>query len=391
MIDPAIVISSDTTGLAVIRSLGRRGVPVVALYYDANNHGYVSRYVRERGRVPHPERREEEFVRALLDGAPRWEGGVLFPCSDAALATVSRYKASLASHYRVACPEWQIAQAFLDKKHTYELARSIGVPAPRTIVLRSMEDVEKHGPGAEYPCLVKPSQGHRYFELFRTKMVLVKDFDELLAAYVRAAEHGLEVMLQEFIPGEDSRGVNYNGYFADGKPVAEFTAEKLASAPPTLGSPCVVKSSRIPGVLEAGRKLLAAACFYGFACTEFKEDARDGVYKLMEVNGRHNLSAQLAIRCGLDFPWIEYRHLVQGVLPQAGESDYEVGVYWIDLVRHLGNSLKYFGQGSYRPGRILEPYLHPHVFATLDGRDPRPFLKRCAHLVGRAFGRGRGE
>ena len=32
----------------------------------------------------------------------------------------------------------------------------------------------------------------------------------------------------------------------------------------------------------------------GFACTEFKYDARDRTFKLLEVNGRHNLSSLLS-------------------------------------------------------------------------------------------------
>ena len=82
-----------------------------------------------------------------------------------------------------------------------------------------------------------------------------------------------------------------------------------------FGSPRVAISERIPDVVEPGRRILAAMEFRGFACIEFKLDRRDGVYKLMDVNGRHNLSGMLAVRSGLNFPLRQYRHLAEGIVP----------------------------------------------------------------------------
>src|SRR6185503_10978656 len=167
---PAIVISTHTTGLAVIRALGKEGVPVYAMHYDDADIGLASKYLEERIPAPHPEKREEEFIGLLLDQAPALAGALVIPCSDAALKVVSRNKAALEPAYRVACPDWEIARRFLDKKYTYELAYAIGVPAPRTHLLRSFEDVERLGRAVDYPCLLKPCQGHLYFALFREKM-----------------------------------------------------------------------------------------------------------------------------------------------------------------------------------------------------------------------------
>jgi D-aspartate ligase len=70
--------------------------------------------------------------------------------------------------------------------------------------------------------------------------------------------------------------------------------------------PSVVISKDINGVIESGRKILQASSYDGYSCTEFKKDIRDGKYKLMEINGRHNHSALLSIRCGINFLLIEY-------------------------------------------------------------------------------------
>jgi predicted ATP-grasp superfamily ATP-dependent carboligase len=214
-------------------------------------------------------------------------------------------------------------------------------------------------------------------------MVRVDNHDQAIIAYQQATDAGLEVMLQEIIPGDDSQVVNYNSYFWNGEPLVEFTAQQLRKAPPKIGAPCVVMSKDIPEVINPGRRILQAMDFHGYSCTEFKRDSRDGVYKLMEVNGRHNRSALLAVHCGVNFPWLQYKHLVQGELPST--SDYKTGIYWISLDKDIAYSIEYLCKERYPIIRYIQPYLRPHVFAVLDCKDLKPFIKICIKLVKRAI------
>jgi D-aspartate ligase len=376
---PAIVLSTHTMGLGVIRALGVIGIPVVAIYYDRNDMGYVSKYVKEKIYIAHPEKAESRFIEQLVKLSSRFSGGVLIPTSDEVLTTVSRHKDLLEKHYIVACTEWEITEKFIDKMHTYELAEKIGVPAPKMIVPRSMEDLERCDKAIRYPCLVKPRQSHRYYEIFKTKMVQVNNYDEMATAYRQAVSAGLEVILQEIIPGDDSQVVNYNSYFWNGKPLVEFTAQQLRKAPPEFGAPRVVMSKNIPEVIELGRSILRAMGFYGYSCTEFKRDSRDGNYKLMEINGRHNRSTLLAVRSGINFPSLQYMHLTRGELPS--QSSYQQGIYWISLDRDIYYSLKYHRKERCSLLQYFRPYLRPHVFDVLTWKDPRPFLLRCYNLL----------
>jgi len=379
----AIVLSTHTMGLGVIRALGTMGVPIIAVTYNTEDMGYVSRYVKGVVHVPHPEKLPDEFIDALIAIGERFGGGLLIPASDETLTTVSQHKTLLERSYTVACTEWEVTRKFIDKKYTYALANTAGVPAPHTITPESTADVEAFDQRAQYPCLVKPSQSHRYYELFKTKMVKVNNLDQMRAAYQQAAEAGMEVMLQELIPGDDAQGVNYNTYFWDGEPLAEFTAQQIRNAPPELGSPRVVLSKEIPEVIESGRKILKAMGFYGYACIEFKKDVRDGIYKLMEVNGRHNRSLLLAVHCGINFPWLQYNHLVGGVVPT--QQPYTKGVYWVDITRDLAYSAKCFREEKLPLLQYLRPYIAPHTFAIFNLRDPNPFIKRCADVAKKAL------
>ncbi len=380
---PAVVLSSHTIGLAVIRALGIMGIPVHVIYYDRNDMGFVSRYATKSIHAPHPEKEEEDFLRLLTDYSSKIGKSILFPADDATLKTVSRHRSLLEKFYIVACPEWEVTERFIDKKHTYALAEKIGLPCPKTLLPKSVAELETFVKDVGFPCLIKPSESHSYFDIFRKKMVKAVNMEQLIAAYQQATEVGSEVMLQEYIPGDDTMGVNYNSYFWEGKALVEFTAEKVRLAPPAMGVPRVVMSKEIREIIEPGRRILEGLGYHGYSCTEFKKDIRDGVYKLMEVNGRHNRSGLLSVHCGINFPWIEYQHLVYGELPTA--TSFRKGVYWIDEVSDVINSLRYYRNEHYTRKEYLEPYSRDHIFAVFDVKDLKPILKRFGDLVRMAF------
>jgi predicted ATP-grasp superfamily ATP-dependent carboligase len=365
--------------LAVVRALGEAGVPVAVLHYDPRDIAQASKYAVADVRIPHPLHDEAGFVDAIAEQARRFGKSILMPASDESVVAISRNRDVLAQYSTVACPDWVVTQRFIDKAQTAALAEANGVAAPRTLVPRSPQELESQARSIGFPLLLKPAEGHLFYERFRTKMVQADRMATLRAAYDRAAEAGLKVMLQEIIPGNDAAVVNYNAYFWDGKPVAEFTARQLRKAPPSFGSPRVAISERIPEVIEPGRKILASMGFSGFACTEFKQDARDGVYKLMEVNGRHNLSGLLAVRCGINFPLIQYRHLAEGVLPES--SSCRCGVYWTDFVRDAGYSLAFLRSERHTPVDYVRPYARRQCDAIFDRHDTEPFKVRLRYLM----------
>ena len=212
--------------------------------------------------------------------------------------------------------------------------------------------------------MLKPELSHVYRELVGVKWTRVDSTEEALRAYAVARSHSLEVVLQELIPGDEQCGAVYNSYFWDGEPLVEFTSRKIRNSPPDTGSPSVVVSEWMPEVAEQGRRLLRAAKFSGYSCTEFKRDPRDGRYKVMEVNARHNLSSLLATRCGLNFPWMQYQHLVDGIVPVA-ERRLRAG--------HL------LGRRHARPAE--PPALSPAA-RLFPGRVPRRPIRRQLRLRG---------
>jgi len=378
----AIVISGSSTSLAVVRALGEMGVPVIVMRHnETEDIAHVSKYVANSIKVPHPENDESGFLRCVVEQAPHYPGALLIPTSDEALLVVARHKPQLAQHYIVACQDEHITEQCVDKKHTYALAATVSVPHPKTLLPKSVEEVERFGLEVDYPCLLKPCHSHRFHATFHRKLFMVESLEELISQYQRVAEAGLDVMIQELIPGNDTHGVNYNCYFWDGEPLLEFTSAKIRHAWPRFGYPCAVVSRHVPDVIEHGRALLRGLGYQGYANIEFKRDPRSGVYKLMEINSRHNMSSLLAVRCGINFPLAQYRHLVEGELPTPRQG--KEGIYWLDAYRDIGFGIKYYRQEQYKIGDLVRPYFKPHVFATWDITDPKPTLLRYMHLFKR--------
>ncbi len=372
----AVILTSHTIGLGVIRSLGKMGVPIMVFYYEPSDFGYLSKYVYKKIRAPHPEKFEQQFIELLVSHAPRTERLLLIPVDDATVLTVSKHKERLENYYQVACTEYKIASKFLNKEHTYKLAEKIGVPIPKTCFPENFAELEQCAQSVEYPCLVKPNQSQPFVEIFKEKMFIVNNQEQLIAAFKKAAQASFSVMIQELIPGDDALCYNYNSYFWNGAPLVEFTAEKVRLSNSGFGVPTVVQSCPNQNKLrESARTFLNALGYYGYSCTEFKKDIRDGVYKLMEVNGRFNRSGLLSLKCGLNFPWILYNHLVNGVLPDA-DNKYQAKIFWIDEFKDMSVIVNFLLKNHFSLIRFFQPYLRKKIFAVFDLSDPLPFIKR---------------
>jgi len=128
----ALVIGGDHPGLGVARSLGRRGIPVYVLD-DQYCISSFSRYVKRVIRV-NDLRDERKTVDAVLAVGRRFNlrNWVLFPTRDETVAAFSRHRAELSEFFRVTTGEWESIEWAWDKKKSYELAETLGIPCPKT-------------------------------------------------------------------------------------------------------------------------------------------------------------------------------------------------------------------------------------------------------------------
>ncbi len=389
----AIVAGCHSIGYGIIRSLGEENVPVVAVSYSHKDMGTVSRYVRQAEKIAHPETHSAQFLEQMEKIGRRLGGGILFPSDDATLSTISRNKKYLSDFFTVACPEWAVIRRIIDKRYTYEIAAINNIAAPKTFCIENESQIDAVKDRLSFPSIIKPRRSHLFAEQFHCKAFKANTEAELKAYFALCKAHRLSVMVQEFIPGPDTLNVNYNSFFRDGRPLAEFTARKVRLSQPSFGIPRCVRSQKIPEIIAPGRKILNAVGFQGYSCTEFKQDPRDGVYKLLEINGRHNRSGLLALKCGINFPFTEYQYLCGG--KDRPYRTFKQNVFWIDEFHDLFSTIKYRKHEAYSIRDYLRPYLRSNIFSIYNPRDLSPFLFRIrnlyAQLIGRAARNGFNE
>ena len=366
-------------GLGIIRALGSVNIPVIGVSYGNMDMGVASKFLYEVYRLPNPDEAPEEFISQLELLGNHGQKRVLIPSDDAALLCVAKHYDYLCDRFKIAACRWDIIKKCIEKKLTYEVAAEAGVPCPHTMVPKSVEEVHSFADQFKFPCLLKPSIGHSFYARYKKKMLFIQNRNALIKAYEQLSKAGIEIMLQEYIPGDDCNGVNYNSFFHQGKIVIAITAQKVRLSPPRIGFPRVIISKFIPELQSPAIKLLKAFNFDGFSCMEFKKDSRDGIYKLMEINARLNFSSPLSVKAGVNFPYLVYKYALCGIVPDK-ISEFKEGVYWIDPGKDLIECIKNFKNERFPIKEYITPYLKPHIFTIHSMDDYRPVMKRCTDL-----------
>jgi predicted ATP-grasp superfamily ATP-dependent carboligase len=376
----ALVFNCHITGLAVARSLGRRGVPVIGLDRDANGYGLHSRYTTVAGRCPYPLDDERAFIDQLMEvGAALREKAVLFPCLDEWVFAVARHASELREFFTLPFSELETIERILDKNLLYRKCAERAIPIPRTYYVGEQRP-EQIASEISFPCIVKPALQREFTNEFGEKVFHARTREEFLALCERAAHHPL--LAQEIVgAGLDSfySLCSYVGRDATAKGV--FVGRKLEQYPPDFGTACLVDSRYVEEIIERGVDILKQFGYQGISEVEFIYDERDGEYKLLDINTRVWKWVGLPIRAGVDLPWLAYADAVYGEVVQAGRQ--RDGLRWVYLKDYVALRSEKPGVGEATltredwveliAGRADSSALI--VPAVLSSDDPEPFAR----------------
>ena len=347
-------------GLAAIRSLGRAGVRVLAVDHRPSALGFRSRYA-ERRVCPDPHADEAGFV-AFIRGL----GDVVaFPTHDEALNTIARHLDEL--ELRAPFPAWDVLRHVQSKRSQLERAAAAGVATPETRYPTSAADARAAAEELGLPILVKPEHPVGFKQRFRRQAFRCETLAEVETAYAQAEEFA--PMVQELVPGGDEMLYTVGSYLArDGRALGVFSGRKLRQTPPGIGTCRVGEAVWVQETVDAALALLRAFGFFGLSQVEFKRDARDGRFKLMEINPRLWQWHGLAAACGIDLPRIAYADLTGAPSPTAEMNG--GGKRWaITLL------------AGERPA-VQRP---PYVDAVFARDDPKPGLVHLSRVVRHAL------
>ena len=370
----------DAVGLAIVRDLGRVGVPVVALGCHRDATALLSRYCRAAV-CADPHHEEERFVAGLVELGERLGGdAVLFAAADDFVHAIARHRERLAACYAVPMLDWPRMRRLADKRLQLELADEAGVDAPRTAVLCSPQDLEAAVADVPFPAVLKPAVPMALRRRTGQKAVRVARPQELAEAY-RTARFAGDLLLQEVVPGPDDE-VFIAGTYHDeaGRPLAVFTGRKLRQHPKGFGDTRAGESRRWPELEEVTLRLLAALPYHGISDVEFKRDARDGRLKLMEINAREGLWGPLARVAGVNLAAAAYRDAVGQPVGDLRQTD---GVRWVDMVHDAPDSLGEVARGELGAVAWLASLRGVRADCLLSLHDPVPAAVEIGRMAGR--------
>ena len=351
-------------GLAAIRSLGRAGVPVLALDHRPSALGFRSRYALPV-LCPHAGESEARFVEFLSElGDVLERPAPVFATHDEGLYAIARSRDVLVDRFRYPFPAAPRFAAIETKRAQLERAEALGIGTPRTAYPGSAAEARAAAEELGFPVLVKPSRPEVFKHVHRGRHAFrCSSRDELERAYATTA--AFDPMIQEVVPGGDDALYSLGSYVAaDGEPLGVFSGRKLRQTPPQIGTCRVGEAVWVQEVVDSGLRLLRALEFNGVSQVEFKRDPRDGRFKLMEVNPRLWQWHGLAAACGVDLPVIAYADLV-GENVRSARMDGEGKRWAISLL----------------PGEPPVLPRPPYVDAVFARDDVKPGLVQVARLV----------
>lgn len=240
------------------------------------------------------------FVRTLTDFAKAHTGKtlVLVSCGDNYTGLMARARAALEPYYKFACPTPELVAELDTKEFFYQACERHGLSYPRTFgcTNENYKTVELPFP---FPCIIKASNSVAYWncKFPHKKKVFVaynkEEFDAITAA-IYSSSYQDNLVLQEYIPGDDNcmRVLNcYSGLdhkvklMALGRPLLE------EQTPEGIGNYAAIMNVRDDELMEKMKAFLEDVGWEGFSNFDMKYDARDGKYKLFEMNPRQGRSS----------------------------------------------------------------------------------------------------
>jgi D-aspartate ligase len=285
---------------------------------------------------------------------------------------VARHVEPLAGIYRLVTPPWDTLRWAHDKRLAYQVAGELRISTPKTWYPASEADLARMH--ISFPAIVKPAVSIRMQYAMGRKALEAHDRDALLHQY-RAAGAVIgpdPLMIQEVIPGDGRTQYSVGAFCDQGSLVTAMTARRTRQFPFDYGvSSTFVEALEIPGLVEVSERLLHRLRLSGMVEVEFMHDPRDQRDKLLDINVRPWGWHSLAIACGLDLPYMQYR---QALGRPVDRPQPRYGYRWRRLITDIPAGLQEIRHRRTSPAAYLRSLLRPAVPSVFDWGDPLPAI-----------------
>ena len=376
---PSVLVTDAgfVPGLTVVRSLGRGGWRVVATHGEDRPRWSMSRYADRWITVPSAEHEPCRFVAHIAATAAEEDVDLILPTTDKSIYPIDVDRAQFEGSSTLALPSPEALRTARDKGRTTNLAASLGIPTPRSLIADGVDSARRAAEEIGWPVVIKPISSHAPDATGRitTRSVFhAGSVEELERAVGSGRLGGFPVQVQQQVDGP---GVGVELLMWQGTTVASFQHRRLHEVPLSGGMSSYRMAERPdPTLLDHSERILAELGWDGLAMVEFKQ-GQDGPV-LLEINGRVWGSIALPVRAGVDFPLLlAERYLAPGRLPPAA-NDLQPGV----RCRNLELELRWLALAAKaRIGRRGDDRLPPFEISRTVAALARPGTEFDAQVI----------
>ncbi len=350
--------------LGIVRSLGcRKGVKVTLAAESVRDLACASRFCDRIETVAGPDR--PGFADRILELAVARHFHLVIPVGYAATLALSRRKVDFCRTTRLEVMDHEGIQTAGNKRRIYEIASAIGLRVPTTVYPQNLQEVASYQSELRYPVIVKPvcespGLGVRH----------VRDAGQLLPVYRECVERYAAhqpPMIQEYVPGY---GCGFFALYQQGVCKRVFMHRRVRENPPSGGASSCAESFYDPKLKNYGVRLLDRMNWHGVAMVEFRYDTQDGDYKLLEVNPKFWGSLDLALGCGVDFPYFLCQMAAGEDLEYSEQFEVGTRFHW-----PLSGEFQHCWKRPASIGAVLVDCLNPRVRSNLWLSDFVPNLR----------------
>ena len=388
--DALVLDAESRKSLVTVRSLGSRGLRVAALAnYDVlPSPAFSSRWCQYKIVCPAHEGTKEylAYLEQILDSTGI---RVLIPSSDGTIELIRQHRERLEQRVHIALAKEPALGIAVNKEQTLAVARRLGLEVPRGVTVKEVSEVGMALREIGLPAVVKPVESWISGEQrgSRVECQLVMTADEARRAVEELTRFGGMILFQQFLSGR-REAVSF--LYANGETFACFAQWAKRTDPP-LGGTSILRQSIVPppDIGDQAERLVREIELEGYSEVEFRRDSAGKPY-LMEINPRLSASVEIAVRAGVDFPYLLYQW-ANGDRINVVKS-YRVGSW----MRNLGGDITSTAVSLLQRGRpgvspparaILDfcaSFFFPMRYDYLDWRDPLPIwtaIVGWAHCV----------
>ncbi len=340
MVTPVVVLRSiDHGGLGIFRSLGRLGIPVYNVHSNPLAPAFFSRYCRGKFFWDKDASDEKSLINLVNVGRTIGKRSILIPTTDYAALFVADHADVLKEWFIFANQSAELVHSLYNKKEMFYLAKKLGIPTAETTFPQGREDVSTFLRHANFPIMLKGIDGELLSERAGQKMFIVRNTRELFEKYSQIEDpENPNLMLQEYIPGGDDTVWMFNGYFnQESECLFGLTGKKIRQFPPYRGSTSLGICLKNETVEKTTKEFMKAIDYKGILDIGYRYDARDGMYKVLDINPRIGVTFRLFVDDrGMDVARALYLDLTgQPVIPGVPREGRKWFVEDLDLISCL--------------------------------------------------------